>query len=161
MARQTSLCRYVKTPSVYYNFFLKYFSEAASSLGKYPPLFTSTSVNNSQFCSQIRNSSQLWNWFDEVLIPATFAGEWYNGRKETTTEYTGNKRSILVGMPLLRQLRVSKGTKCFAFLQVIFTILPKECILNRYSTCARCISGNKPRPDLAITPHISGFSWLS
>lgn len=40
-----------------------------------------------------------------------YAGKWYNGQRETTTEYIGNKRSILIGMPRLRQLRVLKGTK--------------------------------------------------
>ena len=57
----------------------------------------------------MRDKPHLWKWFEDVLIPATFASEWYNGQKETITEYTGNKRTILIGMPRLRQLRVLKG----------------------------------------------------
>lgn len=67
------------------------------------------------FLFQVREKSQVWKWFNEVLIPATFADKWYNGKEERITEYIGNKRSILVGMPRLRQLRILKGTVCFAF----------------------------------------------
>ena len=42
-------------------------------------------------------------------MSAIFAGDWYNGQEEEVTEYIGNKRSILVGMPRLRQLRIMKG----------------------------------------------------
>ena len=58
---------------------------------------------------QVKNVSHLWTWLEDVFIPVVYAGKWYNGQRETTTEYTGNKRSILVGMPRLRQLRVMKG----------------------------------------------------
>lgn len=58
---------------------------------------------------QVKNTSQLWTWLEGVFIPVVYAGKWYNGQRETTTEYTGDKRSILVGMPRLRQLRVMKG----------------------------------------------------
>ena len=72
--------------------------------------------------SQVRNTSQLWTWLENVFIPVVYAGKRYNGQRETRTEYTGNMRSILVGMPRLRQLRVMKGTEgnivwhCFALL---------------------------------------------
>ena len=34
---------------------------------------------------------------------------WYNGRKENKDLYIGNKKSILIGMPWIRQLRVKKS----------------------------------------------------
>lgn len=64
---------------------------------------------NKIFFWQIKDKSQLWRWLEDVWIPASFAGKWYNGQEETSTEYIGNKMSILVGMPRLRQLRVLKG----------------------------------------------------
>ena len=42
-------------------------------------------------------------------MPAAFVDDWYNGREERVSEYIGNKRSILVGMPRLRQLRVKQS----------------------------------------------------
>ena len=42
-----------------------------------------------------------------------FSGRWYNGQEEEKkTMYIGNKRSLLVGMARLRQLRV-KSSKSF------------------------------------------------
>ena len=49
-----------------------------------------------------------------MCIEAIFTDDWYNGQEEKISEYIGNKRSILVGMPRLRQLRVMKS-KCFSF----------------------------------------------
>ena len=60
---------------------------------------------------QVKNTSQLWTWLEDVFIPVVYAGKWYNGQRETTAEYTGNKRSTLVGMPRLRQLRVIRGNE--------------------------------------------------
>ncbi|XP_022790315.1 polycystic kidney disease protein 1-like 2 [Stylophora pistillata] len=60
--------------------------------------------------SQVKNTSRLWKWLDDVLIPVVYAGEWYNGQKEPRTVYAGNKRSIVVGMPRLRQLRIQKDS---------------------------------------------------
>lgn len=45
----------------------------------------------------------------EVFIEAIFSSNWYNGQEEKVSEYIGNKRSILVGMPRLRQLRIMKS----------------------------------------------------
>ncbi|KAL9954010.1 hypothetical protein ACROYT_G041497 [Oculina patagonica] len=69
-----------------------------------------TTRNDFTKIDKIRNTVQLWKWLDDVFVPAVYAGEWYNGQKETKTEYIGNKRSILVGMPRLRQLRVLKDS---------------------------------------------------
>lgn len=49
------------------------------------------------------------------FIPAIFTGDWYNDQEEEIEEYIGNKRSILVGMPRLRQLRVVKGIIIWPF----------------------------------------------
>lgn len=61
------------------------------------------------FYFQIRNVTHFWRWMKTSFIPAIFTGDWYNDQEEKIEEYIGNKRSILVGMPRLRQLRVVKG----------------------------------------------------
>ena len=43
------------------------------------------------------------------FIHDSYAGEWYNGQFEQTPEYIGNKASMLIGMPRLRQLRIKEG----------------------------------------------------
>lgn len=74
---------------------------------------------------QVKNTSGLWKWLDDVVIPVVYAGEWYNGQKEPITVYTGNKLSILLGMPRLRQLRIKKGMQSdeVAFRNVFHSIL--------------------------------------
>ena len=47
------------------------------------------------------------------FIHESYAGEWYNGQQEQTPEYIGNKVSILIGMPRLRQLRIQEGKLSF------------------------------------------------
>ena len=49
---------------------------------------------------------QFWDWMREAFLPMMYAGAWYNGLKENQTMYVGDKRSLLVGMPRARQLRV-------------------------------------------------------
>ena len=51
----------------------------------------------------------------DVFLPGVFAGMWYNNQRENQTIYIGNKRSVLVGMPRARQLRV-KPSKFWYFL---------------------------------------------
>ena len=51
----------------------------------------------------------------DVFLPGAFAGTWYNNQRENQTIYIGNKRSVLVGMPRARQLRV-KPSKFWYFL---------------------------------------------
>lgn len=58
---------------------------------------------------QIKNNVQFWEWMNEVFVGAIFPSNWYNGQEEKVSEYIGNKRSILVGMPRLRQLRIMKS----------------------------------------------------
>ena len=61
------------------------------------------------FFLQIRNVTQFWRWLNNTFVLRIFAGDWYNGQEEEFAEYIGDKRSILVGMPRLRQLRIMKG----------------------------------------------------
>lgn len=67
------------------------------------------------FYFQIRNVTLFWRWMKTSFIPAIFTGDWYNDQEEKIEEYIGNKRSILVGMPRLRQLRVVKGIIIWRF----------------------------------------------
>ena len=47
-------------------------------------------------------------WLEGQFVSGIYAGEWYNKQK-VKEEYIGDKMSILLGMPRLRQLRVQKG----------------------------------------------------
>lgn len=44
-------------------------------------------------------------------MPTMYHRPWYNGFEEKNEMYIGNKMSILIGMPWMRQLRVKKS-KC-------------------------------------------------
>ncbi|KAL9965156.1 hypothetical protein ACROYT_G028918 [Oculina patagonica] len=55
---------------------------------------------------EVFNNSLYWNWLRDVFLPGVYAGKWYNGHQEKQSIYIGNKHSVLVGMPRLRQLRV-------------------------------------------------------
>ncbi|XP_078356038.1 polycystin-1-related protein-like, partial [Oculina patagonica] len=57
---------------------------------------------------KITNVTQFWGWLKNVFVPAIFTADSYKDQEETASEYIGNNRSILVGMPRLRQLRVKK-----------------------------------------------------
>ena len=59
--------------------------------------------------SKATHPKMLRLWTEKFFVPSMYAGYWYNGLKETTEVYIGNKKSILVGMPRMRQLRVKKG----------------------------------------------------
>ena len=58
---------------------------------------------------QITNIAQFWGWIENIFVPEVFVDDWYNGEREKVSEYIGNKRSILVGMPRLRQLRIKES----------------------------------------------------
>ena len=51
-----------------------------------------------------------------------YANEWYNGKTATKQEYINNKKSILLGMPRLRQIRIKKGNEAETF-QVLSSFL--------------------------------------
>ena len=59
----------------------------------------------------------------DVFLPGVFAGMWYNNQRENQTMYIGNKRSVLVGMPRARQLRV-EPSKFWYFLFSSYSFLP-------------------------------------
>ncbi|XP_078352373.1 polycystin family receptor for egg jelly-like [Oculina patagonica] len=71
---------------------------------------TDSTENELQNFDEIKNNNQFWRWMNEVFVRAIFPDGWYNSQEEKISEYIGNKRSILVGMPRLRQLRVKKNT---------------------------------------------------
>ena len=58
---------------------------------------------------QVSNDTKYWNWLVNVFLPGVFAGKWCNNQKENHTTYIGDKRSVLVGMPRARQLRVESS----------------------------------------------------
>lgn len=45
----------------------------------------------------------------QYFLPNIYAGVWYNGEKEEEEVYIENKKSILLGMPRMRQVRVKKS----------------------------------------------------
>jgi len=45
----------------------------------------------------------------QYFLPNIYAGVWYNGEKEDEEVYIENKKSILLGMPRMRQVRVKKS----------------------------------------------------
>ena len=63
--------------------------------------------------------TQFWGWLKNIFVPAIYSAESYEHEKETKSEYIRNKRSILIGMPRLRQLRVKKGTR--------FSLMEESC----------------------------------
>ena len=64
---------------------------------------------------QVKNNTMYWWWLQRVFIPGVFSGIWYNGQKENQKIYIGNKRSLLIGMARIRQLRV-RSSKFFLLL---------------------------------------------
>lgn len=48
----------------------------------------------------------------QYFLPNIYAGVWYNGQKEEEEVYIENKKSILLGMPRMRQVRVKKSKLC-------------------------------------------------
>ena len=64
---------------------------------------------------------RFWNFLEGQFPAGIYANEWYNKQKVKRQEFIGNKMSILLGMPRLRQLRIQKGylislcyKKCFS-----------------------------------------------
>ena len=60
----------------------------------------------------------MWTYMLGKFIHDSYAGEWYSGQWEQKPEYIGNKVSMLIGMPRLRQLRIKEGRfpKCMIFI---------------------------------------------
>ena len=57
------------------------------------------------------------------FIHDSYAGEWYNGQWEQTPEYIGNKFSMLIGMPRLRQLRIQEGKFPMSVITIFIIII--------------------------------------
>ena len=53
--------------------------------------------------------AQFWGWLEDVFVPAIFSDGSYRDQEEKGLDYTSSDRSTVVGMPRLRQLRVTKG----------------------------------------------------
>lgn len=58
---------------------------------------------------KVNTGEKMWIYMLGKFIHDSYAGEWYNGQLEQTPEYIGNKVSMLIGMPRLRQLRIQEG----------------------------------------------------
>ena len=72
-----------------------------------------------------------------------YANEWYNGKKATTQEYINNKKSILLGMPRLRQMRIKKGNEA-------------EIVLSGFHTCDPLRPKGKLENKREIAPKLKG-----
>ena len=70
--------------------------------------FTNISFHNKQ---KAVDMGRYRKWLNTTFMTKMYAGEWYNGRTESLENYIGNKHSILLGMPRLRQLRIHEGTR--------------------------------------------------
>lgn len=58
---------------------------------------------------QVRDDKSFFKWLNNMLIPNLYAQNWYNNKMEDTKIYINDKRSILLGMPRMKQNRVEKG----------------------------------------------------
>ena len=58
---------------------------------------------------KVNTGEKMWIYMLGKFIHDSYADEWYNGQWERTPEYIGNKVSMLIGMPRLRQLRIKEG----------------------------------------------------
>lgn len=63
---------------------------------------------------------------DQFFIPNLYAGFWYNNQKEIMEVYIHNKKSILLGMPRMRQVRIKRSEFEFTVnrkMKTIFTTI--------------------------------------
>ena len=70
-----------------------------------------------KLCShfQVTDRDKLWNWMREQFLPNIYNQPWYNGNSDAKDMYIANKKSILIGMPWMRQLRIRNSKRCFKF----------------------------------------------
>ncbi|XP_022798740.1 uncharacterized protein LOC111336840 isoform X1 [Stylophora pistillata] len=62
---------------------------------------------------KVTNVAQFWGWLEDVFVPAIFSDGSYRDQEEKGLDYTSSDRSTVVGMPRLRQLRVTKDSCVF------------------------------------------------
>lgn len=62
---------------------------------------------------QVTHPHRLWGWMKEIFVPNVYAGYWHNGEKEIQEVYFENKMSILVGVPRMRQVRITTSKSSF------------------------------------------------
>ncbi|XP_078363993.1 polycystin family receptor for egg jelly-like [Oculina patagonica] len=74
-------------------------------------LMTTAMRNPIKNFSKVTDSHRLWEWLKQEFLPSIYNQAWYNGLEEEKDLYIGNKKSILIGMPWMRQLRV-KNSSC-------------------------------------------------
>ncbi|XP_078351512.1 polycystin family receptor for egg jelly-like [Oculina patagonica] len=72
-------------------------------------LMTTTMINPFMKFDLVTDSHRLWGWLRQEFLPNIYSQPWYNGRKDKKDVYIGNKMSILIGMPWMRQLRIKKS----------------------------------------------------
>ena len=60
---------------------------------------------------QVTDRHKLWNWMSQHFLPNIYNQPWYNGDFNKEGLYIANKKSILIGMPWMRQLRI-RNSKC-------------------------------------------------
>ncbi|KAK2571916.1 Polycystin-2 [Acropora cervicornis] len=56
--------------------------------------------------SLAKDPRSYWKWLRGQFVNGIYANEWYNGKIATKQDYINNKKSILLGMPRLRQIRI-------------------------------------------------------
>ena len=62
------------------------------------------------FVFQVTDRGKLFEWFHQIFLPNIYNQPWYNGDEDRDV-FIGNKMSILIGMPWIRQTRI-KQSKC-------------------------------------------------
>ncbi|KAK3725337.1 hypothetical protein QZH41_008953, partial [Actinostola sp. cb2023] len=60
---------------------------------------------------EVTDDQSFYEWLGESLIPGLYATSWYNKQVVTNKAYINNKRSILLGMPRMKQVRVQQVAK--------------------------------------------------
>ncbi|XP_078351521.1 polycystin family receptor for egg jelly-like isoform X1 [Oculina patagonica] len=68
-------------------------------------LMTTAMRNPIKNFTKVTDSHRLWEWLKQEFLPSIYNQAWYNGLEEKKDLYIGNKKSILIGMPWMRQLR--------------------------------------------------------
>ena len=58
---------------------------------------------------KVTDRHKLRRWMRQEFLPNIYNQPWYNGLHEKDDMHIGNKMSILIGMPWMRQLRIRKS----------------------------------------------------